>query len=116
AEAKTYFEYALHLDPSRSEAWLGLGKIAEGERRWADAVDAYEHAAKLLPADQALPGLIQKLRQVQTPYRFSDDPGDTLAMAKKRGIPVLYLFVSEEKRCHACPAYEKYLTSLEELR
>lgn len=48
-EAKNLLRHLLRTNPDLYEGWLELGYIAEGEKNHAEAIEAYQKAAALMP-------------------------------------------------------------------
>jgi len=50
-EAEEHFHAALQADPEHGPSLAGLGLLAEGRARWAEALALYERAARAAPKD-----------------------------------------------------------------
>jgi hypothetical protein len=50
-QAETEYREGVRLDPTRDDAWSGLGEACDAQNKWADAAAAYRKAIELFPED-----------------------------------------------------------------
>ena len=72
-ESEPYYRYAVEVDPSLWQAWVGLGNVAYHQKNWKGALEAYQKAKQLNPEYKEVDSLIVELKARQTPFYLGDD-------------------------------------------